>query len=147
MATNKYAAGTEVKLSEISEDLDDALETIDNLEEVNTEEATAETLADIDKKLKELENVVEEARKDHVESELAEHVEVGDSINGLTRRSGSRTFVQAPTQIVTEKLEGAGADPMEAMDLDAKKLEEVAQEAGIDPSEFLGTNEYTYFRR
>ncbi|WP_135666808.1 hypothetical protein [Halorhabdus rudnickae] len=147
MSLKDFEAGVDSTLEEISNNLEEGIEALEQIEDEDLDQAEPETIAQLVKVIKEIESKAEDTRKEEVEPVLSEHVEVGDSFEGLSRVSNSRTFVQSPTQIVTERLEEAGADPMEAMDLDPKKLEEVAEEVGINPDEFLAENTYSYFRR
>lgn len=92
--------------------------------------------------LKRLEKAAEEARKETFEPALA-HIESGDSIADLQKRSGSNRYVTDHESAFDAVLD-AGKDPREVAKVSASKLESVLGESA---TEFVGESEYEYFVR
>jgi len=132
--------------NQIPEAFEDAAAQAEAILEADLSEASDDELADLVATLKQLEDVAESARKESVEDELAERVEIGETVGPVTHVEGHSKYV-ADEGAAINCLREAGADPMEAMEVKARLLADVAEDAGLDPDEFIGRSAYSYFRR
>lgn len=137
---------TESELEDAADELWNAKLAAQDLTLVDFDDIPTEQLAKLEDILKELENAAEDARKNGVEEELDERVDVGDSVNGVTRVEGHSKYV-TDEDAALNQLREAGVDPTEAMDVKANRLLEAGEGAGLDLDEFIGRAEYTYYRR
>lgn len=120
--------------------------TLEEAEDFDAENADDETLAEYSAALKRLENAAEDARKEVFEDELNARTEVNQEVGPVVKRQGSRSFVVDEAGAV-EAIQDAGGNPLEAMTMKAAAAEEVLDALGLDPEDYLGVNEYEYFRR
>lgn len=103
-------------------------------------------MAELVAALKAIESEAESLRKEVVEPELDELVSVDETVGDLTRRVGHSKYVRDEEAAIQALIKN-DIDPIRAMSIKPKKFQKVAAEAGIDSSEFIGRNEYTYYRR
>lgn len=137
------------EINQILEDVDaleDAAALAEEIVEADLSEASDDELAGLVATLKQLEDVAESARKKGVEDELAERVEIGETVGSVTRVQGHSKYV-TDEEAAINCLREAGADPMEAMEVKAQLLANIAEEVGLDPDDFIGRSAYSYFRR
>lgn len=96
--------------------------------------------------IKRLEDAAEEARKEFFEPALDDRVGVGQGIGNLRRVQRTNRFVTDDMAAI-EAIEDAGGDPMSVASVKASDFRDVAKSLGINPDEYLGETEYTYYRR
>jgi len=111
---------------------------------INT--SNIKSLAKIRNLLMNLEKAAEEARKEVVEPALDEEMEVGDNVAGIQRLEGKQPTV-TDNVAALEMLKKAGADPEEVVRVYPSRLVDAVDGTGIDPSEIIEYEEYTYYRR
>jgi hypothetical protein len=128
------------------EDIEEMSNQLRQAEAFDVEEASSERLAEFSSALKELADHVEDARKDVFEAQLDKRVEVDENVGPLVKRHGSRRYVENRERAI-RALEANDIDPVAAMKFNAKDLEEILREHGLDPREHVSTTEYEYFRR
>lgn len=97
-------------------------------------------LVDVRTALKNLEDEVEDARKERVEDELEGRMEPGERLHGLHLIESHNKFVAEDAGTVIGRLANAGIDYTEYVDLNASAL----ADAEIDVE--IGQYDYTYFR-
>lgn len=93
-----------------------------------------------------LENVAEEARKQVIEPALDDEMDVGDNVAGVQRLEGERPTV-TDNAAALEMLEDAGADPAEVVRIHPRQFADAVNGTGVDPSEVIDREEYTFYRR
>lgn len=128
------------------EDIEDLASGLEEAEGFDAESASDEELAEYAAALKRLADAAEDARKDVFEAELDDRTERDQEVGPLVKRCGSRRYV-ADEEGALEAIEEAGGDPTEAMNLKASDAADLMDALGIDAEEYIGTNEYEYFRR
>lgn len=128
------------------EDIQEFAGALEQAEAFDTEDADTSRLAEYIAALKELSDAVEDARKDVFEDELDTRVGVDDSVGPLVKRQGSRRYVTDDDATI-RAIEDAGGNPREAMTVKASDAADVLDDLGLDTEEFIGVNEYEYFRR
>jgi hypothetical protein len=112
-----------------------------------TDDLDAEELAGAEAELKALENEAEETRKETVEPTLDDHMEVGDTLAGISRRQGHRKFIYDREEALETIEEDTEIDPLEVSKLKPKAVRDALKKAGINPKFHVGKNEYEYYRR
>ena len=91
-------------------------------------------------------NNCKEARKQVVEPALDNEMDVGDSVAGVQRLEGERTTVTDKAAAL-EMLENAGADPADVVRINPRQFINAVDGAGVDSSEVIAREEYTFYRR
>lgn len=120
----------------------DLLAILAQYEGTDASESDTEWLAKHVHALKELESVAVDARK-HFESALDDRVQEGETAHGLSKQSGSRSYVTDDAAAFDAVLE-SGHDPRDVASVKVSDLRDVL---GKDAEGLIGTTEYTYFRR
>lgn len=119
---------------------------LEQAEVLDADDTSDEVLAEYAAAMKALEDAAETARKEVFEAALDGRTEVDDEVGPLVKRQGSRRYV-ADEPGAIDAIEGAGGDPTEAMSLKATDAADLLEALGIDTADYIGVNEYTYFRR
>jgi hypothetical protein len=130
----QFAERFETELSIISAFLDE-------IEQEQIEQLSDRELVEIRSQLKNLEDTVEQVRKEQADAELESRVEPGESLLGLNRIQSHSKYVQEDASTIIMRAVGQGINYTEFVDINASKLAEVAPDIAE-----IGRSEYTYFR-
>lgn len=106
----------------------------------------AKALAKMRNALITLEKVAEEARKQVIEPELDNEMDVGDSVAGVQRLEAERPTV-TDNSAALEMLEDAGADPEEVVRIAPRQFIDAVDGTSVDTSEVIDKEQYTFYRR
>lgn len=121
--------------------VDSAENGISQVEQETVEEMSDEQLVDVRVSLKELEDTVEDVRKELVEPELDERVDPGERLHGLHRVQSHRKYVAEDVGSVIGRAAALGIDFTDFVSLDASTL----ADEHPDLAE-IGVTDYTYYR-
>jgi len=121
----------------------DAFQALDLAETVDADDLDDQLLAEIVGLCKRVENAAEDARKEVFEPELSDRVEEGEQVGPVTKRTGSSSYVTDDAGAFDAVLD-AGHDPRDVASVSVSDLKDVL---GADAEEYLGSSEYSYFRR
>jgi chromosome segregation ATPase len=131
-SNNDSSPDLKEQLASVREQLDD-LEDVADMDDLELVELRTE--------VKELEDSVEDARKDVVESELETRVEPGEKLFGLHRIESHNKFVAEDAGAVIARAALQGINWTEFVELKASKL--ASEHPGLAE---IGQYDYTYFR-
>jgi len=126
--------------------LQDAAEYVEALIDFGVDTDDAKALVKMRNALIRLENKAQEARKQIIEPELDEKIDVGANVAGVTRTQTERPVVTDNTAALN-MLEDAGTDPGEVIQVNPRQFIEAIDEADNNPSAVIDHEEYTYYRR
>lgn len=93
-----------------------------------------------------LEKAAEEARKQVIEPALDDEMDVGDRVDNVQRLEAERSTV-TDNAAALEMLKDANADPAEVVTVHSGQFVDAVEGTGLDPSEVLNREKYTYYRR
>lgn len=116
----------------------------ENLDALDTEEVAEMDdidLVELRTEVKQLENTVEEVRKETVDEELKGRIEPGEKLYGLSHIESHGKYVEEDASTVIARAVGKGVNYGEFVDIKASKLQEIAPEIAT-----IGRYEYTYLR-
>jgi hypothetical protein len=114
---------------------------LDTVDRDEIADMTDEELVELRNELKDLEDTVEDARKDKAEDVLEDRVAPGEKLLGLHRVESHSKYVDDDVGAVIMRAVSNGIDYTEFVDIKASKLDEVAPDIAE-----IGRAEYTYFR-
>jgi hypothetical protein len=114
---------------------------LDTVDRDEIADMTDEELVELRNELKDLEDTVEDARKDKAEDVLEDRVAPGEKLLGLHRVESHSKYVDDDVGAVIMRAVSEGIDYTEFVDIKASKLDEVAPDIAE-----IGRAEYTYFR-
>jgi DNA-binding SARP family transcriptional activator len=129
--------------------LQDAARHAEAVADRGVDTSNAKALVKMRNALIRLENVAEEARKQAIEPALDDEMDVGDSVAGVQRLEGEQRKVTDKAAAL-EMLEDAGANPAEVVRINSKQFVDAVNAVdgtGVDPSEIIDREEYTFYRR
>jgi hypothetical protein len=115
-------------------------------DEIARADMTLDDLAALRGELKTLEEEVETCRKEIVEEQLDNEINVGDSVAGLTRVEGHNKYLYDADETL-ETLEEEGIDPLSVCEPKAADVAEALEEEGIGSKDHIGRATYTYYRK
>lgn len=116
-------------------------EHLDAVDESEISEMDDLDLVELRTEVKQLENTVEEVRKETVDEEVKTRVEPGEKLYGLSHIESHGKYVEEDAATVVARAVSAGVDYGEFVDISASKLADVAPDLAE-----IGRYEYTYLR-
>jgi hypothetical protein len=102
---------------------------------------TDDSLANLWVSLKNLEDAIEETRKEIVEPEMENRVSPGEKLSGISHIQSHRKYVETPVGVVIGRAANRGIDYTDFVSLNASAIASDYPELAS-----IGRNEYTYFR-
>lgn len=118
-----------------------AREVLETLDESDVSDAEDLHLVELRSELKDLEDIVETARKDITDGELKDRMTAGETLYGLSLIESHNKYLKDEPGAVVGRAVQKGIDYTEFVDVNASKLAEIAPEIGE-----IGKYEYTYLR-
>lgn len=126
--------------------LQDAARHAEAVADRGVDTSNAKALVKMRNALIRLEKVAKDARKQEIEPALDDEMNVGDSVAGVQRLEGEQPTV-TDNAAALKMLEDAGADPAEVVRINPKQFVDVVDGTGVNPSEVIDHEEYTFYRR
>jgi len=125
----------------VTDDVTAVREALDAVEPDDVADMDDLDLVELRTELKELEDSVEDVRKDVAEAELETRVEPGEKLFGLHRVESHNKYVAEDAGVVIARAALQGINWTEFVDLKASKL--ASEHPGLAE---IGRYDYTYFR-